>query len=268
MSSNITSRTPPADHRVLPDRRRLRPAFWRAAAAEWGKAVSVRAPWLCLAAALAAAVVSAAGLANDFVLNVRHGQQPPFAVVDTLAILGQSLQLAVVVAGAGLMLLVTAEYSTGTATTTFTAQPHRTTVLLAKVAVAAVLAAAAGAFTTIVARCVQGAILGSHAAPGGPGVAASAARAGVLWATLAVFIVALATLLRSAVGTLAALVVIFLGLLAVPDPVGHFLPGQAALAFFTASASSYPSTVGLVLVAGWAGAMLLLAAAAQRRRDL
>ena len=266
--SSDTTQTPPADHRVLSAQRRLRPAFWRAAVAEWGKAVSVRAPWLCLAAALVAAVISAAGLANDFMLNVRNGKQPPFAVVDTMDILGQSLQLAVVVAGAGLMLLVTAEYSTGAATTTFTAQPHRTTVLLAKAAVAAVLAAVVGALTGGVAMSVQGAILGSHAAPGGPGVAEVAARAGVLWAALALFIVGLATLLRSAVGTLAALVVVLLGLLAVPDPVGHFLPGRAAVAFLTAAVTPYPSTVGLVLVAGWAGAMLAVAAAAQRRRDL
>lgn len=267
MSSDTSPRPAPADRTVLPPPR-LRPAFWRAAVAEWGKAVSVRAPWLCLTAALAAAVVSAAGLANDFMLNVRDGTQPPFAVVDTMDILGQSLQLAVVVAGAGLMLLVTTEYSTGAASTTFTAQPHRTTVLWAKAAVAAVLAAGAGALTTVVAMSVQGAILGTHAAPGGPCIAEVTTRAGVLWATLALFIVALATLLRSAVGTLAALVVILLGLLAVPDPIGRFLPGQAALTFLTASDTPYPSMGGLMLVVGWAVAMLVLAAVIQRRRDL
>lgn len=228
MGSDLTASA--AHQAVLPPQR-LRLDVWRAFRAEWGKAFSVRATMSCLAAALVTALVTAAGLANDFTLTVRNGQQPPFAVVDSMDILGQAMQLGVVVAGAGLMLLVTGEYSSGAATATFTAQPRRATVLCAKAAVAALVGAGAGVVTGGATTIVTSVILGEHAAPSGPGIAEVTVRAGVLWACLALFIVALATVLRSAVGTLAALVVILLGLWAVPDPVGRFLPGQAALSF-------------------------------------
>lgn len=243
-------------------------ALRRAVAAEWGKAVSVRAPWSCLAAALVTSLISAAGLANDVLVSVRSGDLPSSVVVDPAGVLGQSLQLAVVVAGAGLMLLVTAEYSTGSATATFTAQPRRGTVLTAKALVAAALAAVGGAVVAGVTLGVTLAILGDHAARTGPGVTETAARGAVLWAVLALFTVGLATVVRSAVGTLAALVVVLLGLLAVPDPVGRYLPGQAALSFLDPSESSSPATVGLVLVIGWAAALLVTGAAVQSRRDL
>lgn len=144
MGSDLTASA--ADQAVLPPQR-LRLDVWRAFRAEWGKAFSVRATMSCLAAALVTALVTAAGLANDFTLNVCNGQQPPFAVVDSMDILGQAMQLGVVVVGAGLMLLVTGEYSTGAATATFTAQPRRATVLCAKAAVAALVGAGAGAVT-------------------------------------------------------------------------------------------------------------------------
>jgi ABC-2 type transport system permease protein len=249
-----------------------RPALltdWRRAVrAEWGKAWSVRAPIACTGAAVAVALMMGWVLANDFISTLANGERPSTAVAAPAEIAGQPLQIALVVAGAGFMLLTTAEFASGSSTSTFAAQPRRGTVLGAKAVVAAVLGFVSGALASAVVLGVVLAVLGEHAAKGGPAAPAVVLRSAVVWAVSAVLVTGLATIIRSGVATLAAVFVILVGLLALPSGLGRYLPAQAGLDFAAGSSQSYPYGVGLLVVAAWAAALTICAEALSKRRDL
>ncbi|MFJ8939279.1 ABC transporter permease [Streptomyces sp. NPDC102365] len=145
---------------------------------------------------------------------------------------GMSLgQLAMIVFG---VLVVSNEYSTGMIRTSLAAVPRRGTFLFGKIAVATGLAFLVGLVTSFVAFFLGQAMLGPHKASiGDPGVLRAVIGGGLYMTLIAVFSMAVATMLRSPMLSLGILMPFFflisavLGNVSATKKIGRFLPDQA-----------------------------------------
>ncbi|MHB9756965.1 ABC transporter permease subunit [Streptomyces sp. BYX5S] len=237
---------------------------------EWIKFRSVRSTvWTTVATALVpvlgAVFVAASGSlqADDTVLGGSL----------TLTVVAQMLAA---VTGA---LVITGEYSSGTVRTTLAANPRRGTVLAAKGAVLTLLTYGLALLSCTLAHALGGALLPSGKyAQGEPwpalfGIAASLSVAALLG-------LAIGTLVRHSAGAVTTVI----GVLLLPSLVGPLfgdaqrwiagLSPTAALEKLTQTSDASADAVGslapwpsLALVTGYTAALLLLAAAAFRRRD-
>ncbi|MGY1616802.1 hypothetical protein ACI797_08655 [Geodermatophilus sp. SYSU D00691] len=173
------------------------------------------------------------------------------------------------------VLIVTSEYVTGLIRVTFTAVPRRLPVLWAKAAVVAVVTFAATLTAALVAFFTGKAVLAAADVTislTAPGVLRAVVGSALVLALTAVLGVAFGSLLRSAIGAVAALfgVLFVLPLLGMLLPqLDPYLPGNAAAAVMqTGSAGGGLSPwVGLGVFALYAAAALTAAAVALVRRD-
>lgn len=241
--------------------------MWRTLSSEWGKTWSVRAPWACLAATALLVAVTALSLANDFVHGTGTGERPPGATMAVVDAVGPALQLGQVAFAAFALQLVTVEHATGSIRATLQAQPRRHLVLVSKAVVAATCGAVAGAVLGAVSAWGSRLALGTHVAAGGPSLLGVAARSAVLLTLVAVLVVGLGAVLRSAVGTLTASTVLLLATLALPEGIGRWAPGQAGVALVDAGSAQCSTAVGLLVLAAWAGAALAAGLWLMERRD-
>jgi ABC-2 type transport system permease protein len=266
---------------VAPRVRRVAPArvsLARVVNSEWIKLRSVRSTVLSLAAA--AAAVIALGL---ILSGVRSGSIGPQelglqAANDPVATSLGGVNLGQLFVGVLGVILVTAEYSTGSIRCTLTAVPCRLPVLGAK---AIVFGAATMVF---MAAAVFAAFLGGQAIVGTSG--ASLGDVSVLRAVVgaAVYLtgVGLLGLATGAIlrGTGIAIGALFAMMYAVPglfpllphswnDTIGPYLPSNAGMAFMsvTRSAGTLAPVAGLAVFAGYVLATFALAAILLKRRD-
>jgi ABC-2 type transport system permease protein len=238
------------------------------AAAEWVKLWTVRSTWWCLASSVVLMGCCAYLLGNDFAYDLEHPDQQ--AVRDTVATAqsiadpaAASTTLAQFAVIALAMLVITSEYSTGTIRATLRAAPVRGRVLLAKAAVAGAVTFAAGLVLAAAGLFAARLGLREYAIVEGADAAAVAVRIAAYLALVAVFSVGMGAALRSAVGTLSAVLVLLVGLsMVVPEPVADYLPGVAGGTFV----SDGDAGAGLILVA-WTAAVLAAGYAVLRRRD-
>jgi hypothetical protein len=176
------------------------------------------------------------------------------------------------------VIIVTAEYSTGTIRSTLVAVPRRLPVLAGTAVVFGIATTAAMLVATFAA------FLGGQALVGAAG--ASLGQAGVLRAVIgaAVYLtgVGLLGLAAGAIlrGTAAAIGVLFAGMYAVPalfpllphswnDTVGPYLPSNAGMALMSTAhtAGTLAPPTGLAVFVGYILAMFAVAAILLRRRD-
>ena len=245
---------------------------------EWIKMRSLRSTAVTLASAVA--ILIAMGWIFGWATtanwdDLRPDEKASFNAVDTTLAGYYLAQLAVGVLG---VLLITGEYATGMIRATFGAVPRRLPVLWAKAVVYALvtfplmLAAAFAAF-------IGGQeLLGTHgttlSAPGA--VRAVVGVAGYL-TVIGVFAVALGFVIRSTAGAVAILfglllVLPTLGLLlpaAWEDRTLPYLPSNAGAAMFSTQTTpgSLSDTAALLVLLGWVGGTLALAALLLKRRD-
>ncbi|MEV7331546.1 ABC transporter permease subunit [Micromonospora sp. NPDC093244] len=247
-----------------------------AVAAEWTKLSSVRSTWWTVLAGLLLMAASAGQLAiyvangntNDDLTDNAGVVTVGSVVIDAVEL----TQYAVLALG---LLAVTAEFTSGTIRTTLQCTPSRGRVLLAKAVVAGavtfVLGLLLGGVGTVVARPVLGEW---GTAPAADTIGDIVAVATYL-ALVGVLALGLGAALRSAVLTiivlLATLMIVPLSLqepdIAVLNRIADVFPGVAGGHFLAGDTDPYPGAVGLLLLAGWAAAALLLGRAALRRRD-
>jgi ABC-2 type transport system permease protein len=266
---------------VAPRVRRVAPArvsLARVINSEWIKLRSVRSTVLSLAAA--AAAVIALGL---ILSGVRSGSIGPQelglqAGNDPVATSLGGVNLGQLFVGVLGVILVTAEYSTGTIRCTLTAVPWRLPVLGAKAVVFG------GATMVFMAAAVFAAFLGGQAIVGTSG--ASLGDASVLRAVIgaAVYLtgVGLLGLATGAIlrGTGIAIGALFAVMYAVPglfpllprtwnDTIGPYLPSNAGMAFMSVSrsAGTLAPLVGLAVFVGYVLAAFAVAAVLLKRRD-
>ena len=249
-------------------------------ASEWIKLWSVRSTY----ATLSIAAVLAVGLSalGTFLTATAAAHPPPGSppLPDplTLSFSGfPTAQLAVAVLG---VLAFTAEHSTGLIRTTFVAVPRRRAVLAAKAATAGAVALAAGEVLAFASFFLTQAILSGHhrgLSLAHPGVPGAVLAGGFYLAVVALLGVGLGVLLRSTAAAIAVAVALtylipeILSLLPPPwnGRIDRFLPLTAAqqLVSLHPRTDMFAPALSLLVVAGWAVAVLAAACAVITRRD-
>ncbi|WP_286344974.1 hypothetical protein [Frondihabitans sucicola] len=224
-------------------------------------------PVLCLLGTVLLVLITATSLGNDFVHGGDLGEHPADAVMPAVHALGPAIQFGLVTFAAFAMMLITSEYSTGSIRSTLLAEPRRQVVLASKALVGFVAGLVVGAAVGALGLAASELALQGHAAAATENPAVTVVRVAGLFALAAVLVVALGAIIRSAVGTLAAGVVLLVGTLALPATVSVWTPAGAAGEFVEASDASYPSIVGLGVIALWAAAAYAVAGWLFHRRD-
>jgi ABC-type transport system involved in multi-copper enzyme maturation permease subunit len=195
-----------------------------AARSEWTKLRSLRSTyWSLLAAAvlvvgLGAVFALAYGSVYDSADAAEKGAFDPTTISLSGVWFGQ---LAVGVLG---VLTITAEHASGTIRSSLAAVPHRGRLLAAKAAVFAGVTLVVGEVASLAAFFIGQPILARnapHASIGDPGVLRAILGTGLYLAVLALFSVALGTVLRHTAGAVTAMVVV---VFAAPTILGE-LPG-------------------------------------------
>ncbi|MFI1015442.1 ABC transporter permease [Streptomyces sp. NPDC020965] len=177
---------------------------------EWTKIRTVSSTSWALASAFIVTVAMSAALCalmNSTFDDLSKEEQLTFD--PTLMSFGGMIlgQLAMVVFG---VLVVGTEYSSGMIRTSLAAVPQRATFIFSKMAVATGLALIVGVATGFVSFYLGQALLGEHSASiGDPNVLRAVIGAGVYMALIALFSMAVATMLRSSMLSLGVLMPFF-----------------------------------------------------------
>jgi ABC-2 type transport system permease protein len=212
-------------------------------------------------------VITAASLGNDFVHGIGSGEHPADAVMPAVSALGPAVQFGLLTFTAFAMMLITTEYATGSIRSTLQAEPRRGVVLASKALIGLGVGLVVGAVVGGVGLAVSHLVLQGHATVATESPIVTVLRVAGLFAVAAVLVVALGAIIRSAVGTLAAGVVLLVGTLALPASMSVWTPGGAAGEFLEASTDHYPSIIGLMIIAAWAAIAYLVATWLLYRRD-
>jgi ABC-2 type transport system permease protein len=234
---------------------------------EWGKTWSVRSPRLCLAGTVLVVVFIAVTLGNDFVHAIGIGEVAPDATKPIVDVVGPASFFGFAVFAAFAMLPLTTEYTTGSIRSTFQAQPRRQVVLASKAVIGVGAGLLIGALAGWLAVVGGAFALGDHAAVLAGAHVTIPVKVAALLAVDAVLVFGLAATIRSAVGTLAAAVMVLAGTLALPERASVWTPGGAAAEFLSGSTAHYPPAAGLLVVAVWAVVTYTAGAWLLQRRD-
>jgi len=228
-----------------------------ALAFEWTKLWSVRATYgtLLLGAALVAALGAVLGAsASASAANGYDVTQPAPHLAAACLQLGQ---VAVVLLAAN---VITAEYASGTMSTTVLAVPRRGLVLLAKTLLASGVSFALGVVLVLVGTGVVAPLMGDVGDFTGTQLAATAAGGGGYCALLAATTLGVGTATRSTAATLTGVVI---ALLLAPQVLSGlslqwlvdtstYLPGAAALPLMTQVDTPYGLGTALIVLILWA----------------
>jgi ABC-2 type transport system permease protein len=279
----MTATPRPAAPRLAACPAAARPVVWDLVRSEWVKLRTLRSTWWTLGSAVAGMTGFGALLAAAY---AAHSADPEAAARARFDPAAYSLsgffaaQLAVGVLGA---LVWTGEYATGSVRGTFAAAPQRGLVLAAKAAVFGGVAVVTGLVSSCAAFFLGQAILARKGLEGhlaDPGALRSVAGAGLYLAVIGLLALGLGGLVRRTAGAVALLVgVVFVVPVLVQglpsgwqDAVARYLPSAAGQAVigrtkFAPPGGMLPPWGGLGLLAGYAAAVLIVAAVALARRD-
>jgi ABC-2 type transport system permease protein len=250
----------------------------QAVRAEWTKFWSVRSTAWSLVVMLVA-VVGICILATTVGTSGAqdHVQDPTRRSLTGLFL----AQLAIGVLG---VLVMSAEYGTGSIRSTLSAMPRRPVVLSAKIIVLGIVSLVVGQLLSFTAFFVGQALLPSavgHATLSQPGVTRAVAGSGLFLAALGLLALGLATIIRHTAGAIAAFVAIVLVLplivQALPTSIVHavtrYLPEAIGLNILSTTSSPFAGTpifspwVGLAILVGYAVAALAFGGWLMVRRD-
>jgi ABC-2 type transport system permease protein len=241
------------------------------------KLFSTRSPWWCIA--LAAVLMVGLGA---LVTGLSSGEPLPEGVSTTQAGYGLALNVMLVMSA----ISITTEYRTGTIRVTFLAVPNRTVALLAKTGTVGLVCGLVGEVVAFAAYGVGRLVKpGAHLALDSGPEWRQVAGLGVVFALSAAIAVAVGALVRHTAGAITILLVwkmLVEGLVGIipraGDDIQRWLPWTNASHFLLAGNENaaglefeLPMPFGawgsLAYFAGFAAAMLALAAVAVQRRD-
>jgi hypothetical protein len=274
--NTVVSSTPLAE----PDRLR-RYGLTGVLASEWTKLRSVRSTiWAIFATAVAGigigAIVTSATAArwSERTLGEQLVFDPTHSSLAGLLL----AQFAVGVLG---VLIVSAEYSTGTIRATFSAAPRRPLVLVAKIALFGVVALAVGEIVSFVAFAVGQQILSGTtptASLSDPSVLRAVISGGLYVVALGLFALGLATIIRHTAAAISAYVgfLFILPIIAAVLPsslaqdIGRFLPADIGAVMLSAhyhGHDSFGAWTSFLLLCIYAAAALVVGGVLLVRRD-
>ncbi|MEV5570886.1 ABC transporter permease subunit [Spirillospora sp. NPDC052269] len=249
----------------------LRNAF----AAEWTKVWSLRSTWWSLAISMGLMVVIAFSVGQSVVddnTNAQRGDDQGIVSVSGTAIGTVDLIQFVPIALA--ILVMTGEYASGTIRPTFTWVPPRGRVLTAKALVVASVVVPLGVLLGVAGTAAAGFALGDWGRFTWADAMSDILAFALYLGLICVFVLGLATLLRSTAGTLTTA---FLGLMALPmlltgpavsRPLAESLPSSAGRTFMgIAEDAPYRGSIGLAVLVAWTAAAMLFGRFSLVRRD-
>ncbi|MFF7789530.1 ABC transporter permease [Streptomyces sp. NPDC007991] len=257
--------TAPLPYRVTPA---------RVLRSEWHKLRTLRSTWITLIATSLLTLAMGMGLAAAYDSSGEDG-------MDTVLFILLGTQFATINLGVLGILATAGEYSTGQIRATMTAVPRRLPVLWSKAAVLAAIAFPLTLLTNLVTfPLAQSFLTGTDQAAslGDPGVLRALAGNAAGLTLLAVLALGVGALLRSvpmAIGAFTGLIMIVPEILAmlpydIVDDAVRYFPGKALETLTTAQPLPGTASPGAALLAMllWTTAILTLAAAVLRRRDV
>ncbi len=180
------------------------------------------------------------------------------------------------------VMVMSGEYGTGTIRATLSAAPRRPLVLLAKVAVFGIVALVVALVTSFLAFFIGQTLLTApavHATLSTPGALREVVGTGLFIGLIGIFSLALATIIRHTAGAISTFVAI---LLVVPNvlrafPISVFndtiryFPSRIGAAFLSSNQGSprnaFSPWIGLLVMAAYTVALLILGAVVMVRRD-
>ncbi|MGW0818647.1 ABC transporter [Streptomyces viridiviolaceus] len=241
-----------------------------AVVAEWIKLWSVRSTWWCLLGGAGLMLVTTPIIGATMANNKEEGTTVPVGDVAVATVYVAQFALIALA-----MLMITAEYASGSMRTTLQSVPMRGRLLAAKTAVAGAVSLLAGIGFGLIGVGVSSMSLGDKAETAGGDALGSALRIGVYLALVSVLTIAVAVAVRSAAGTLT---IVFVGLTVLPvvlqasdiDPLvtlAERMPNSAGTVFMNADTTPYGPGMGLLLLVLWAFGALALGFYAFRKRD-
>ncbi len=249
---------------------------------EWTKLRTVRSTLWTLGITIVVGVgisALATGETRSHWATMPLGAQQSFDPTRTSLIPLFFCQLAIGVLG---VLVMSAEYSTGTIRATFAAAPRRPRVLVAKAAVFGAAALVVSELTAFASFFVGQAMLTAparHATLTTPDTLRAVAGTGVYLCVIGLFALGLATIIRHTAGAISAYVGIFLVIpiivQALPNSIQQgierFLPSRIGTVMMTTVGSqshSFSAWSGLLVLCGYVAAVLVLGAILLVRRDV
>jgi ABC-type transport system involved in multi-copper enzyme maturation permease subunit len=181
------------------------------------------------------------------------------------------------------VLVISAEYSTGTIRATFSAAPNRSRVFVAKIFVFGVLSFVVAEVTSFVAFFLGQFLLSSpatHQTLTDPGVFRAVFGGGLFVCVLGLMAMGLGTIIRHTAGAISAFVAILLVLpiilqalpYSLSTDIRRFMPDQIAVRMVTTQGRnvdfrSFSPWVGMFILCGYAVVLLVIGASMLNRRD-
>lgn len=276
MSTQTTP--PPAMHKALPPGHY---GFLDLLRSEWTKIRTVRSTMWTIGVTVVlgigiGALVSA--LTRSHWSSMNLGQRLSFDPSATSLIGILFAQFAVGILG---VLVISAEYSTGTIRATFSAAPNRSRVFAAKIVVFGLLSLIVAEFTSFVAFFLGQFLLSSpatHATLSSPGAFRAVFGGGLFVCALGLVAMGLGTIIRHTAGAISAFVGILLVLpiltAALPSQLSQdvrkFMPDRIGVDMLTTKSQDFGAFspwVGLLIVAIYAVVLLFIGASMLERRD-
>lgn len=253
----------------------------RSTRAEWTKFRSLRANRASLFAAFVAVVVIGIIVSAATVNGWDKASASDHAAFDPVAVGLTGGGLAQLVIGVLGVLVISAEFSSGTIRSTFAAVPDRRIVLGTKAAVLSVTTFVVALASSVVAFVISQRVLAGKNLDvrfSDPGVA-RAVVGGALYLTIAgVLGLGIASIIRHTAAAIAALVAVLLVLPSIVSllpgslsrDIGRYLPSNAGSAVIKLNPDTWDMApwTGLALFAGYAIAALVVGGVMLRRRDV
>jgi len=269
---------PPALEKTLPSGRY---GFFDLLRSEWTKIRTVRSTMWTIGVTVVlgigiGALVSALTRSHWASMNI--GQRVSFDASATSLIGILFAQFAIGILG---VLVISAEYTTGTIRATFSAAPNRSRVFAAKVVVFGVLSFIVAEFTSFAAFFLGQFLLSSpatHATLSSPGAFRAVFGGGLFVCMLGLIGLGLGTIIRHTAGAISAFVAILLVLpiitAALPSQIAQdirkFMPDRIGVDVLTTKSQDFGSFspwVGLLIVCIYAVVLLAIGASMLERRD-
>lgn len=250
---------------------------------EWTKLISVRSTmWtlgLTIVIGLGVSAIAAAETRSHWL------SQPPQSHVgfDPTSLSLTGVFIAQLIIGVLGVMVMSAEYSTGSIRATFSAAPRRPLVLVAKTAVFGLVALVVSMATAFLSFFVGQALLSApavHATLSTPGALREVAGTGIFLFLIGLFALALATIIRHTAGAISTFVAILLVLpsllRALPssmfNAIDPYMPSRIGVTLLTLNPShtgenAFSPWIGLLVLGGYTVALLVIGGVLMVRRD-
>ncbi|MFG2590345.1 ABC transporter permease subunit [Streptomyces sp. NPDC048438] len=241
-----------------------------AVAAEWTKLWSVRSTWWSLIGGGLLMLLTAPIIGSTMANNKKNS-----AGVAVSEVAVNTVYVAEFALIALSMLVITAEYTSGSMRTTLQAVPRRGQMLAAKNIVAGAVNFLGGVVLCLIGAGVSAVTLGDKAIADGGEILATSLRMGVYLALISMLTIGVAIAVRSAAGTLT---IVFVGLTVMPvilqasdmSPLvwlSDRMPNSAGTHFMNADTSPYGAGTAFVFLLLWSVVITAVGHQALRRRD-